>query len=258
MRFLIGVAGLCALLTACQNSTNPQNTTPEPTYQLIGTGTANDVEVWLYADKPLEAGYNIVYIKAKRGGALVNGNVRISTTMNMEMHTHSCPIIQPASKPDQYGYVTGAIVFTMAGTKDQWTVIIEAGDASTSRPASVSIPVDVAATDNVRSLQEESVTTYVVLQPPQKWNVGFNDFVVWMFSGTDPEYQPMTDVSMTMTPSMPSMGHGSSGNINPTHQGNGRYLGRVNYSMSGDWEVSLRTVLASGTTAISTFAVQVP
>ena len=37
---------------------------------------------------------------------------------------------------------------------------------------------------------------------------------------------------------MPSMGHGSSGNIAPVHQAGGRYEGVVGLNMTGDWEIT--------------------
>jgi hypothetical protein len=38
---------------------------------------------------------------------------------------------------------------------------------------------------------------------------------------------------------MPSMGHGSSGNINPIHTSLGHYLGKVNFSMVGAWQIKV-------------------
>ncbi len=37
---------------------------------------------------------------------------------------------------------------------------------------------------------------------------------------------------------MPSMGHGSEGNVAPVGVGNGRYQGVVGLSMTGDWEIT--------------------
>ncbi|MDZ7648356.1 MAG: FixH family protein [Cytophagales bacterium] len=38
---------------------------------------------------------------------------------------------------------------------------------------------------------------------------------------------------------MPSMGHGSPNNVNPTHSSKGSYKGKVNFTMTGDWRLNL-------------------
>ena len=46
---------------------------------------------------------------------------------------------------------------------------------------------------------------------------------------------PDNDCAITVTPDMPSMGHGSTHNVDPVHVANGRYEGRVNFTMPGLW-----------------------
>jgi hypothetical protein len=45
--------------------------------------------------------------------------------------------------------------------------------------------------------------------------------------------------TIEITPEMPSMGHGSPNNVNPTHVGNGHYKGKVNFTMTGEWKVNV-------------------
>ena len=52
-------------------------------------------------------------------------------------------------------------------------------------------------------------------------------------------FPPVTDLSLEMTPDMPSMGHGSPNNVNPTHVSNGHYKGTVNFTMTGEWRITL-------------------
>jgi len=42
-----------------------------------------------------------------------------------------------------------------------------------------------------------------------------------------------------MEPEMPAMGHGSPNNVNPVAIGNGHYKGKVNFTMTGLWQVNL-------------------
>ncbi len=39
---------------------------------------------------------------------------------------------------------------------------------------------------------------------------------------------------------MISMGHGAPNNVNPMHIGKGHYMGKVNFTMSGSWNVKLK------------------
>jgi hypothetical protein len=38
---------------------------------------------------------------------------------------------------------------------------------------------------------------------------------------------------------MPSMGHGSPNNVNPTSTGKGHYKGKVNFTMTGEWKINV-------------------
>lgn len=46
------------------------------------------------------------------------------------------------------------------------------------------------------------------------------------------DWPTLDDLTLEIIPWMPTMDHGSPGNENPVAQGNGRYLGAVNFSMS--------------------------
>ena len=47
-------------------------------------------------------------------------------------------------------------------------------------------------------------------------------------------------------PQMPTMGHGSPNNVNPVHMEMGHYVGKVNFSMGGYWEINVKIKDASG------------
>jgi len=47
------------------------------------------------------------------------------------------------------------------------------------------------------------------------------------------------DLTVEITPEMPSMGHGSPNNVNPVSIGNGHYLGTVNFTMTGAWRINM-------------------
>lgn len=65
------------------------------------------------------------------------------------------------------------------------------------------------------------------------------------------QFVPATDLVLEMTPSMPSMGHGSPNNESPVWnddaQFQGLYEGKVNFSMTGDWQLDLKIEDTQGT-----------
>ncbi len=52
------------------------------------------------------------------------------------------------------------------------------------------------------------------------------------------EWVPLTNWEISVTPDMPAMGHGSSGNVAPQHVAAGRYDGGVNLTMRGLWRIT--------------------
>jgi hypothetical protein len=78
------------------------------------------------------------------------------------------------------------------------------------------------------------------LVEPAAWKVGNNPFEITAHTMASMMSFPCcTDLTIEITPEMPSMGHGSPNNINPVHTGNGHYLGNVNFTMTGAWRIHL-------------------
>jgi hypothetical protein len=68
--------------------------------------------------------------------------------------------------------------------------------------------------------------------------VGMNDIEVFVHTEESMmSYPAVENITLVMTPDMPSMGHGSPNNENPVHKGNGMYQGKVNFTMGGEWRV---------------------
>ena len=79
-----------------------------------------------------------------------------------------------------------------------------------------------------------------VVQPPAMATAGKQPFeVLALRKQATGDETPLDDLTLQITPEMPSMGHGSPGNVNPTPQGNGHYLGTVNFTMAGPWTVTV-------------------
>lgn len=252
------VAACLVIVTACttSNPTQPEPNTPD-THKLVASGAVGTLTVNLYADTSLTAGYNPVFVRATLDGKPIEGYVTIGTTMDMGTMTHSCPIVQPNQTPDSAGFFHGAIVFTMPGTSNEWTVHVNVINPTTGTTTTVSVGVDVSGSSLVKTVKSGSVKTIIAMLP-QSWKVGKNDIEFAIFRGTDPMYPALDSATVTMVPSMPSMGHGSYGNINPVQQENKRYRGVVNYSMTGDWKIDLSIATTDDVPVVASFNVTVP
>ena len=80
----------------------------------------------------------------------------------------------------------------------------------------------------------------VALIPPKKWEVGMNDLEIVINKNQLMTFPAVDDFKISFSPEMPSMGHGSPNNVNPVNIGNGRYKGKANYTMTGDWKLHFK------------------
>ena len=87
---------------------------------------------------------------------------------------------------------------------------------------------------------DESKIFLMAVQPGTQPLVGKQPFEVFAMTKRGMmDWPPVDDLTLEITPEMPTMGHGSPGNVNPTPQGNGHYLGTVNFTMAGPWTVTV-------------------
>lgn len=84
---------------------------------------------------------------------------------------------------------------------------------------------------------DDGSTLELDLRTPQQLAPGKHDCVLRATIERDSQREPATDLHLQIDPQMPSMGHGSPGNVHPVHEGDGVYRGRVNFTMSGYWIV---------------------
>jgi hypothetical protein len=164
----------------------------------------------------------------------------IMPDMDMGMMHHSCPVEQPSeTAPDSSGLLRCAAVFTMPSATS-WTLGVTLHDHEYDSIATLRLRIPVVDGYGVRTARSANGTTYVFTLLASPWKVGMNDIRFAVHSTTDGfSFTPVPDAQLTFEPSMPSMGHGSMGNVQPSHVGNGWFAGRVNYSMTGDWRIDL-------------------
>ena len=223
-------------------------TPPASTLVLIGTGTTTSNEsVSLYADEDITTGYTNLYAEVKNGSGDVvnNATVTIAPLMDMGMMQHACPVIQPVYNATTEKY-EGVVIFQMSSMSGTWTNdVVVNGEAVT-----IDITVGESPTKVVGVYTGTDTEKYIVsVVRPENWVVGNQDLNIMIHKmATMMSFPEVTDMDIVFWPEMVSMGHSSTGNVDPVHVSNGLYTGTVNLSMAGDWRLHLE--LSNNSTVI--------
>lgn len=195
--------------------------------------------------KEIVPGFNKVYFfltDSITGKPVTNADINLTPVMDMGMKTHSCPFENPVltSIPGLY---EGAIVFTMpSGDMGEWRVELTVEDKDTDRFGDVVFDVDVKSVtpSAIYSFTTEaSGKFFVAIDIPNMPKVGVNDIDVVVYRSSEDNFIPVEDLSIAMEPEMPSMDHGSPNNQNPVYTSKGHYLGKANFTMTGEWRINL-------------------
>lgn len=260
MHRFIALLAFCALITVdcTQQSTQPAPVVP-PSYALVSSSAIDGYNVEVYSDGLIAVGYTPLHVRITRQGTIVSdAHVTIIPDMDMGMKHHACPVEQPEeADADANGYFHGAAIFTMA-SPTAWTLTVSFHDHDRDYSGSITTKLPVAGSELVRTAVDSSSMKYVIAMQTPTQRVGMNDLSFYLYSTADGhDYVPVNGASVAFEPSMPSMGHGSSGNQQPAFKGNGLYSGRVNFTMTGDWEVRLNVTTPSGAALSATYPVTV-
>lgn len=228
-------------LLACGPAPTPQAVQP----QQLAQASLGDLSVELLSFGPLAVGQNRVFYRVKHEGALVpHAEMVQRPVMQMETMKHGCPVQKPDHMPNADGLFEGLIVFTMASTEmDQWTLKLDVELSHDGVTQTVDFGVvSVGESSMKKVVTREGKKIVLSLGFPQAPHVGENPVVVTAHQATDlmmMTFAPVKDLGFSLVTEMPSMGHGASGNVNPTVGEDGLYRGTAVFSMAGDWVVQL-------------------
>ena len=219
---------------------------PDPTAGLtkVASGYAAAAKVEVFAAQELFAGYNPLYIllhDSLSGERLEESVIRLNPQMQMATMKHSCPVENPGASTN--GFFSAAVLFTMpSGDMGTWTLEVTVDNPLTNKTGKVLMEIDVKAVSppQLHSFTSDSGEKYLLSYYfPERTRVGMNEFEVIIFTRHAEQYLPAEDLSIRLTPEMPSMDHGSPNNADPVHQGKGHYRGKVNFTMTGEWRLNL-------------------
>lgn len=269
MKSLFITKSLCSLLISSilflSTSCSEDETTPDPTSGLIkitegyALGAAARVEVW--AEEELFSGYNKLFIAlydSAGGERITDSHVHLHPVMDMHTMTHSCPVENPEPLAVDMLFPAG-VLFTMpSGEMGSWTLEVSVHNHLNNRHGEAMFNIEVTATSPSRVITFQASNSkryYLGYHFPSGMKVGVNDLEIVAFTMVNGEFVPAKDLSIGLTPEMPSMDHGSPNNQDPVHISNGHYKGKVNFTMTGEWRLNLSLVEGSDELGIKYFDV---
>jgi hypothetical protein len=248
------------LLAACGSDsiTETQEKTPAETQKTLRYTAKNAAGVIaeIRSSDSIKVGYQTldICLKDAQNKALTEKSVQIKPLMDMGMMMgkamiHSAPIEQPTQVTDTQGCTNASVVWLMEG---KWTFsVILAAD--TVKFDSVSVIADTTRLKKAEDAQDTAKKIFVALISKTPFKSGINDFEVAVYTKKDMMTWPAdSSYSIVADPTMPSMGHGSPYNVNPVHVKNGHFKGSLNFTMTGDWLISLTLTNAQGKESLKT------
>lgn len=213
----------------------------------IAKGTQGSASVELFSANPLTTGINRVFYHVQVDGkTAAEANLVQHPEMAMMGMAHACPVTNPSSTANADGLFAGDLIFQMAsGSGESWSLEVRLTPDGGTETAVDLGTLTVTAAPYLATFkigEGMSAVYYVVaMELAAKAHVGLNDYVISVHQAAPDKmsYAPVIDAALTVTPEMPSMGHGSTGNVDPVYTKDGFYAGKANFSMPGTWRIKL-------------------
>ncbi|MFM1875245.1 MAG: hypothetical protein RL266_982 [Bacteroidota bacterium] len=255
---LLGTALLSTIFTGCKkDDPTPDNPTD---LLLIASGytETGSMKVKLYAADSLYSAFTELFIEVSDSASnevIENAQVSIMPMMDMGMMEHSAPYENPNSSAAVDGMFPCNVVFQMPGDMG-WRLEVTVdnltgGSGTAVLPLIVKNPA-VTRTRVITPSNDPNKRLVISYLKPTDPKVGINDFEITLHSRESMMSWPSVEnYTVQIEPEMPSMGHGSPNNVDPTHSGNGHYEGQVNFTMTGLWRINL-TIMDGSTVVDST------
>lgn len=227
-------------------------TESDPTEGLIkqaegyAAGAAAKVVVYT-KESTVYSGYQKFYIAlydSATGKFIDDAHVKLTPTMDMGTMQHNAPYENPESEEAVNHLFPCSVVFVMSSMGGSWTVKVNVHNHNAGKEGAITFPFTVAEPARARvksfTAAHDGAKYFVSLVEPASPKVGINDMELAIYKKVSMMSWPAdSSLTVTLTPEMPSMGHGSPNNVNPIHIKSGHYRGKVNFTMTGAWKLNL-------------------
>ena len=208
-----------------------------------------DLELDIFNPSALEVGFNPLKISLKKRGdsdKYTQARVSVMPIMTMPNMVHSAPHQASLDSLSSEGYFQKDLVFIMpSGEMGSWILRVKVEDLGMGKSQEIEVPIEVKQPEESRLQsflsERDSSSFFVSLIQPLSPEVGLNDFQVSIHRRENMMSFPAEEnLVVEIEPEMPTMGHGSEGNINPIHSYSGIYSGKVSFNMVGFWRINVR------------------
>ena len=216
------------------------------------TTDGSSFKVEMFAKDSLFVGYNKVYYKVtdmSTGLNVSQATLVQNPLMDMVTFKHACPVENPEANVNDDKYFEGAIIFSMPGSNNSWSLSVDVISAGKTETAHLAIDKVIGTSPVQKIVVMDTVITNGVIKvtkfpisfvKPAAWKVGMNKFEITINMMQSMMLFPVCeDFTVEIIPEMPSMGHGSPNNVNPVCVSKGHYVGSVNFTMTGDWRINM-------------------
>lgn len=231
-------------------SCSKDNLEPTPSIDLnkVGegylAGAATKLE--LYTEKNIETGFTPLYIAlydSASNKAVKSAAITVLPVMDMVSMKHASPVENPLSTTATGNLFPVNVVFTMpSGDAGSWTLTIKATVNGKAGELTLPVMVDEPRYSRLRTFTSlhDGSKYFIAYIEPSRPKVGVNEMEIAIYrKKTMMEFPADSSLTVTLTPEMPSMDHGSPNNVDPVHMGKGHYKGKVNFTMTGLWQLNL-------------------
>jgi len=264
MKFLIvGTALVSILFAGCKKEEDPTPSTSNTDgLVMIASGYTDEggIKVNLYSTDSLYSRYTNFFVEVRDSASntvIEDAHIELMPMMDMTTMMHSAPFENPSSTDAVNGLFPCAVVFQMPGDMG-WSLNIHVHEHVNGGEGEVTFPLMVKNPDPTRTrvvtpLNDAMSRLVISYVQPLDPKVGINDFEITLHSRESMMSWPgIENYTVEIEPEMPSMGHGSPNNVNPTDAGNGHYNGQVNFTMTGLWRINLN--IMDGSTVVDSTA----
>ncbi len=216
-------------------------------YMASASHDSADISVDLISqESELTTGYNNLELKfyqTSTGDKIHAHHIEIIPMMDMGQMMHSCPTEQANSESHE-GMTNFQTVFIMPSTETgKWMIKVNFEDHD-GNLYKISIPIKVMPSEPaqlIRAMDTAKTPYFISIVPGKKFEVGENDIEITIHKKSSMmSFPAVEDLTLEIKPWMPTMGHGSPNNVAPVHQTNGHYKGKVNFTMTGFWEIEFQ------------------
>lgn len=252
---LLYILAISSLLFACNKDDGSDNINPLDGLTKLkegyAIGASAKVEIW--GKKNFFVGYNnlivVLYDSLNLTEKITDAHIHFMPLMTMGTGEMAMEHASPVENPDETAVnqvFPGAVVFVMPTSADgvwQLGVSVHNHKYDKEGEAEFDITVDNPTSSVLTvftSLTADNSKLVLSLLQPADPKVGMNDIELTIHRKATMMDWPSDDTyTIEITPEMPSMGHGSPNNVNPSSIGNGHYKGKVNFTMTGEWRVNV-------------------